>query len=195
MSKKYSITTADYLRWDQNLNLIRKLYHDGDYKMSLLISLGSFWGLRIGDLLQIKWSDILNKNEFILSEMKTMKTRNIKIKDQLKEHITDCYEKLQPCNLDDFIFKSQKGTVYSIQRINVLFKNIKNRYSLDIKNFSTHSLRKTFGRQIFNISGTNSEMALIKLSQMFNHSNIAITRRYLGISQEEIFETYDLLEF
>jgi len=46
MSKKYSNTTADYLTWDQNLNLIRKLFDDREYKISLLIAVGSFWGLR-----------------------------------------------------------------------------------------------------------------------------------------------------
>lgn len=49
MFKKFS-TTADYQDWDQMLNLIHKLYKDEKYKMSLLIALGSFWGLRITDL-------------------------------------------------------------------------------------------------------------------------------------------------
>ena len=62
MSKKYSNTTSDYLTWDQNLNLIRKLYDDKNYKISLLISMGSFFGLRISDLLCLKWEDVLNKD-------------------------------------------------------------------------------------------------------------------------------------
>ena len=39
---------------------------------------------------------------------------------------------------------SQKGTVFTIQRINVILKEIKKKYRLKIKNFSCHSLRKTF---------------------------------------------------
>lgn len=42
MSHIHSITTADYLPWDTMLNLIRRLFRDGDYKMSLLIGCGSF---------------------------------------------------------------------------------------------------------------------------------------------------------
>ena len=42
MSLKYSNTTADYLQWDEAMNLIRKLAKNGDYKMSLLIVLGCF---------------------------------------------------------------------------------------------------------------------------------------------------------
>ena len=49
MSLKYSNTTADFLLWDEAMNLIRKLAKDGNYKMSLLIALGCFTGLRISD--------------------------------------------------------------------------------------------------------------------------------------------------
>jgi EamA-like transporter family len=58
-----------------------------------------------------------------------------------------------------------------------------------------HSLRKCFGREIFNRSNENAELAIVKLSQLFNHSNPAITRRYLGISQKELLDTYDVLSF
>jgi site-specific recombinase XerD len=56
-------------------------------------------------------------------------------------------------------------------------------------------MRKTFGREVFNKSGTNAELSLVKLSQLFNHSNVATTRRYLGIAKEEMMQTYDLLGF
>lgn len=77
----------------------------------------------------------------------------------------------------------------------MIFKTLKSKYSLHINNFSTHSMRKTFGREVFQKSGTNAEMALVRLSELFNHSNVAVTKRYLGISKEELMETYDLLEF
>lgn len=66
MSAKYSRTTADYLTWDQNLNLIRKTYDDENFKISLLISVGSFLGMRISDILSLRWEDILDKDDFVL---------------------------------------------------------------------------------------------------------------------------------
>ena len=54
---------------------------------------------------------------------------------------------------------------------------------------------KTFGRQVYNMNSENSELALVKLMELFNHSSIAITKRYLGMRQEEILETYDCLAF
>ena len=195
MSAKFSNTTADYLEWSQAMNLIRNLFNDGNYKMSLLVAMGSFWGLRISDLLSLKWEQVLDKDEFELVEKKTGKIREIKINSQLKQHILDCYNKINPRTTDEHIFTSQKGSVYSVQRINVILKDFQGRYNLKIKNFSTHSLRKCFGREIFNRSEGNAELALVKLSHLFNHSNPAITRRYLGISKQELLDTYDMLSF
>ncbi|MFO7853464.1 MAG: tyrosine-type recombinase/integrase [Bacteroidales bacterium] len=195
MSAKYSNTTADHLEWSQAMNLVRNLYNDGNYRISLLIACGSFWGLRISDILSLKWNQVHNLDEFELIEMKTKKVREIKINPQLKQHIKDCYDQIRPRSMDEHIFTSQKGTVYSIQRINVILKDLRTRYNLKIKNFSTHSLRKCFGREIFNRSDANAELALIKLSELFNHSNPAITKRYLGISKQELLDTYDVLSF
>lgn len=64
-----------------------------------------------------------------------------------------------------------------------------------VKHFSTHSFRKTLGRKVVEMAGENSEMALIKLAEIFNHSNTAITRRYLGLRQQELREVYDSLVF
>ncbi|MGA2408274.1 MAG: tyrosine-type recombinase/integrase [Bacteroidales bacterium] len=195
MSKKLSITTADYLTWDQNLNLIRKLIDDNEYRIALLISFGSFWGLRISDILRIRWIDVFDKNEFDLVEGKTQKSREIRINVQLQKHIHSCYDAIKPATLEEPIFLSQKKTIFSIQRVNVLLKEIKSRYGLKIRNFSSHSLRKTFGREVFEASGTSAELSLVKLCQLFNHSNTAITRRYLGIAHEELMQTYDILKF
>lgn len=195
MSAKYSNTTADYLEWSQAMNLVRNLYDDGKFRISLLIAIGSFWGLRISDILSLKWEQVIDRDELELIEHKTKKTREIKINAQLKQHIKDCYENVRPRKADEHVFISQKGSVYSIQRINVILKDMKSKYNIKIKNFSTHSLRKCFGREIFLRSEGNAELAIVKLSQLFNHSNPAITRRYLGISQKELMETYDVLSF
>ena len=90
---------------------------------------------------------------------------------------------------------SQKGTVFTVQRINVILKEVKRKYRLHVGNFSCHSLRKTFGRQVYTMNDNNAELALVKLMELFNHSNVAITKRYLGLRQEEILETYDCLCF
>ena len=195
MSLKYSNTTADALVWSDAMNLIRKLYKDENYKMSLLIAIGCFTGLRISDILALRWKQILNSEEFEIIEKKTGKKRTIRLNNQLQKHISECYEHIKPIGVNAPILVSQKGTVFSVQRINVILKEIKAKYKLKVKNFSCHSLRKTFGRQVYNMNNESSELALVKLMELFNHSSVAITKRYLGLRQEEILETYDCLSF
>ena len=195
MSLKYNNTTADFLQWNEAMNLIRKLFKDGNYNMSLLIALGCFFGLRISDILSLRWNQILNVNEFTIVERKTGKKRTIRINPQLQRHISDCYKSINPIGSNAPILVSQKGTVYSVQRINIILKELKKKYRLHIGNFSCHSLRKTFGRQVYNMNSENSELALVKLMELFNHSSVAITKRYLGLRQEELLNTYDCLNF
>ncbi len=195
MSLKYSSTTADYLIWSDAMNLIRKLSRDGNYKMSLLMAMGCFTGLRISDILALRWRQILNKDEFCITEIKTGKQRTIRLNPQLQQHIRDCYEHISPIGINAPILISQKGTAFTIQRINIILKEIREKYRLKIKNFSCHSLRKTFGRQVYNMNSDNAELALIKLMELFNHSSVSITKRYLGLRQEVILQTYDCLSF
>ncbi|MDH6535300.1 site-specific integrase [Parabacteroides sp. 52] len=188
-------TTADFLNWDEMTNLVRRLAKDGDYNFSLLIAVGSFWGLRISDILALRWKQILNTDEFSIQEKKTGKNRTIRINQQLKRHISECYKNINPISINSPILVSQKGTVFSIQRINQKLKEIKVEYNLNIRNISTHFMRKTFGRQVYNQNSDNAEMALVKLMELYNHSSVSITKRYLGLRQDELMETYDCLSF
>ena len=195
MSLKNSYVTSDYVEWDTMLALIHKLYRNQEYRMSLLIGCGSFFGLRISDLLTLTWSMLLDSDSFIIIEKKTKKRREIKVDYGFQKHILDCYKKLNIKDKNEKCFISRKRTVYSVQRINNLFKEIKVKYNLKVEHFSTHSMRKTFGRKIVEASKENSEFALIKLAELFNHADVQTTRRYLGLRSEELLEAYNLLSF
>lgn len=195
MSLKYSNTTADFLDWNEAMNLIRKLAKDENYKMSLFISIGTFTGLRVSDILSLRWFQILGVDEFTVIEKKTGKQRTIRLNPQLQRHIQECYEHIKPIGVKAPILVSQKGTIFTVQAINRILKDIKKKYKIKIRNFSCHSLRKTFGRQVYNMSAENSELALVKLMELLNHSNVAITKRYLGLRQEELLNTYECLTF
>ena len=195
MSLKNSYTTSDYLQWDSATSLVRKLYRDKNYRISLLIGCGIFFGLRISDLLQLTWEMLLDKDaKFVITEKKTGKRREVRINKEFQKHIKDCYTTLNIQNLNEQCFLSGKNKVYSIQWINIVFKELKSKYNLKIDHFSTHSLRKTFGRKVFE-SSENAELALVKLMELFNHSSVSITKRYLGLRQEELLNTYDCLSF
>ena len=96
MSLKYSTTTADYLVWSDAMNLIRKLAKDENYKMSLFIAIGCFTGLRISDILALRWHQILQTEEFTIIEKKTGKKRAHRLNQQLQKHRQACYARIQP---------------------------------------------------------------------------------------------------
>lgn len=195
MSVRNSHTTADYLEWNTMLNLIRKLFRDGDYRMSLFIGAGCFFGIRVSDLRKLTWSMLLEDDKFVITEQKTGKRRVVKINADFQKHIQLCFDALKISNMDESCFLSRKNMVMTTQRINVRLKDIKKKYNVKIDNFSCHSLRKAFGRKVFESSGENAQMALVKLSELFNHSSVSITKIYLGLREKELLETYDLLDF
>ena len=89
MAVRHTYRTSDYMEWDTMLNLIRKLYKDGEYRMSLLIGCGCFFGLRISDLRTLTWSMLLDDETFTINEKKTGKRRTVKINRDFQKHIYD----------------------------------------------------------------------------------------------------------
>lgn len=195
MALKNQFTTADYLEWDEAMNLVRRLYRDGKYQLSLLIGCGCFFGLRFSDLSVLRWQQLLSGDTLVVYERKTGKRREIRINKGFQRHIKDCYRALEVADPSESCFVSSSGTIYTIQAINRNFKTIKARYGLHLNNFSTHSLRKTFGRRVVDMAGPDAEMALIKLSELFNHVSPQVTRRYLGLRRQELGEIYERLVF
>lgn len=197
MSLKHSYTTADYLPWDSAISLVRKLYSDGHYRMSLLLGCGFFFGLRISDLRMLTWNQILANDSFVVIERKTGKRREIKINKGFQKHIKDCHDTMKVQDDSKPCFLNRFGDIISIQMINRDMKVIKFKYRVPVNNFSTHTCRKTWARKIWETENSlgRGELALLKLSEILNHSAPVVTRRYIGLRQEELGEVYDSLQF
>jgi integrase len=176
--------TSDYLTTDEILRLIRYYKKLGNHRMVLLIEFGIKTLLRYSDISRITWSDILGKETLILNEKKTNKRREITIGKTLRESIETTYNELKQPHSEEFVFQ------YSLQHTNLLLKEGGKDVKIRNKNISSHSFRKSGSRYIWESNG-NSDEYLIKLSSILNHSSTSITRRYLGISKEEIKNIYD----
>lgn len=183
--------TSDYIDFDKAQNKGFSLLSDEKKAViGFYIIFSTNSGLRISDLLKLKHSDLTNDNDRLtIIEKKTKKVREIFINDAIKK----AYSKLKTIliennnfNEDGFVFVSQKGSVYRTQSINDILKKIFNSKKLQV---SSHSLRKSFARRVYS-NNNESENALVLLSDIFSHSSIAITRRYLGIRQETIDNVY-----
>jgi site-specific recombinase XerD len=185
--------TSDFIDYDKALLKGRELlWNDKKMIIGFYIIFSINTGLRVGDVLQIKHSELVNLNQgdyLTIREQKTGKTRKIQINNKIVDAYNYLSEKLKSkglYQLDDFIFKSQKDTVFATVSINRILKDEFAGYA---RNISTHSLRKSFGRRVYD-SNKRSEHALLLLSDIFCHASIAITRRYLGLRQEEIDGVY-----
>jgi integrase len=178
------LTKSDYIDFDKCLNTGRRLINsDKKSVIGLYIIVSIYTGLRISDVLRLKWSDLM-KEDLVIKEKKTKKLRTIKINSTVHSVVS----KLKLNDEDDFIFKSQKGSVFSIQQINRVLKEIFRTESKHL-NISSHSLRKSFGRRVYE-NNNESEKSLVYLSELFNHTSLSITRKYLGIRQEELNDIY-----
>lgn len=187
MSLQGSITTADYLPWNTMQVLIQKLFKSGEHKFALMLAIGSYTGLRISDILNLVWVDLLDSDSLHIQEKKTKKNRTIHIHEELRIYIKMAWNDT-PIKDARYVFTSPNDGVYCLQYINRRLKMYNEKYSLGIR-FSTHTFRKTFGRRIWE-QNNHSEKSLILLSQVFNHSSVSITKRYLGIRDEEIKDVY-----
>ena len=194
MSNKGSNTTTGYLEWDNFISLITRLENKGEYKFSLLISIGVFTGLRISDLLGLKYSDILNNTILNIQEKKTKKTRKIKLNEDLKIIVQRIYSKQNIKNPDQLMFLNRFMTKpIDKSYVNVKLKELFCFYRIKIDgNVSSHLFRKTLGRRVMEVNNYSNE-SLILLMELFGHSSISITKRYLGIREQEIHNVYDSL--
>ena len=182
MSQKNSITTAAPLEWSKALSIIKKLEQDGQPVWALLVCSGCFTGLRITDLLRLKYEQLYGES-LVIIEMKTGKTRTIAIHPTLRELAERVGD-----GREGYIFTNRKGHIYTRQWVNTELHKIAAKYKIKT-NFSSHALRKTMSRRVFEANG-ESDRSLIVLSQMLRHSNIAVTRRYIGLEDREIQNIY-----
>jgi integrase len=187
-------TTTTFLPWQTYLSLVAKLERDKNYKFCLLLAVGVNTGLRIGDLLKLRLSDVLNNDTFKINEGKTGKERNIKINKDLRVILDRVVPKYLNTEKDSLLFLNRFGTkAIDKSYVNVKFKEICNHYKIKVDgNISSHIFRKTLGRRVAEVHNY-SDQSFLMLSKLFNHSNTTVTRTYLGITEGEIHELYDSL--
>ena len=174
------MTGSDYIDYEKAMYIGQKLLKSSNQSQrikGLYIIVSVNLGLRIGDLLKLKWQDLTGER-LNITEEKTGK----KVDRTLNQHIKDAIALYGPGQPNDFIFVSQKGTVFSRQAIN--------RFLQDQWGISSHGLRKSFGRHAYNTYGKNEDI-LIRLSEVFNHSSPKVTKTYLGIRQKELDDIFD----
>lgn len=142
----------------------------------MMFMLGIYSGLRISDILRLRVRDVKDKDYIYLREKKTGKEKRFIINDELKGMLKKYTEKK---NDYEYMFLSPEGNNRPISRqqaYNVLNEAAEH-FGLDA--IGTHTLRKTWGYHTY-----QQTKDIVAIQEILNHSDISITKRYIGINQD-----------
>jgi len=182
---KFVEPIRDRKKITQIKNLLRGQHR---YRDLLLFVIGINTALRISDLLQLQIGQFIDengriKNRFWIKEKKRGKRHEIAVNQSIRVTLAEYLEAYphivkMPGN---FLFFNPK-TSQSIKR-GQAWKFI-SKICLEVGlqgNYGTHSLRKTWGYHA-RMQGVDLALIMYKL----NHNSIAYTKRYLGITDDEL---------
>ncbi len=197
--------TSEPIRDSNELSRFLNFYksEEPSERNDALITIGLYTALRIGDILKLRWSDFINEESsdfrkyLELTESKTGKYKKIIISKPIKASLKSLLKKkgfkkkasgkYDSKDLNRYIFESKVGDYKPISRTQAhrIIKNAAEHCVNNPDHISFHSLRKTFGYFAWK---KGIEPAL--LMDIYNHSSYTITKRYLGINQDEKDKIY-----
>ena len=171
----------------RNKKQIRELAHyylkRGEIRNYVLIVLGIHTALRISDILQLHWDDVYDfenrrvRSSISIIEKKTGKSKIIALNKSVVTALNIYISAAKP-GTPLIINKQTRKAISRIQAYRII------RAASDTLRFqirvSCHSLRKTFGYHAWK-SGVSPAVIM----EIYNHSSLAVTRRYLGVTQDD----------
>lgn len=204
---------------------------NGKLRNNLLFLLGCNCGLRCGEIISLKWGQLIDpdgtiKSKAVFIEEKNsqkdkvdeetgniikgkVKTREVVINDTVKEAIDIFMRSKEMIALDDFVFKSESRSAnyYSQRRKNgigaradhmtrqavdqMLKKTIKETLGYIDFHVSTHTMRKTFARCVWDRAPESQRNDVARfLQKMLGHASLDSTLHYIGVTQQEMDDTY-----
>ena len=180
--------TSQPIRSLDELTAFRSYYLNKEVNLRnyMLICMGLNTALRISDMLQLKWGNVYDfdrkhyAKHIVVCEGKTGKETRIAINNNLIEAFEMYMGSLKSVSGNDYIFTGKtKRTHLSRSQAFRIITHVAEALNME-NGISCHSLRKTFGYYAWKY-GTPPAM----LMEIYNHSSYEITKRYLGIKQDD----------
>jgi len=181
------VTTVEPIRDAKKIVAIKSILKAGKYPRDyLLFALGINLALRVSDLLALKVKDVLDRKGNIVEsvhirEQKTNRQTKIMLNRTAKEALEFYFSKDGISNGEEFLFKSLRSNK-ALDRIRA--NTLINQWCKEVDlqgRFGTHTLRKTWGYRARKL-GVSIELIQEKLG----HRSPAVTRRYIGVTQDEV---------
>lgn len=183
------MSTSQPIRDLSELQKLKEYYYKEERNLRnyALICLGINSALRIGDLLHLKWSDVyeFSRNKFrfhiVITEQKTKKETRIALNDNAIKAL-DLYKRnIRRVTGEMFLFPGRDSEHIPLSRSQAfrIIQHASEKLHLE-KGISCHSMRKTFGYHAWK-KGIQPAI----LMEIYNHSSYQITKRYLGIEQDD----------
>jgi len=155
----------------------------GNFRNYTLIVLGVCTVLRPSDLLRLQWTDVYDferggfLSHITVTEHKTSKRKTIALNAQAIKALNLYF----PHRRGEYIFSNNRRDEKAINRVTA-WRIVKEAvFAIGIMgSISLYSLRKSFGYFAY-----KAGVLPILLMDLFNHSSFEVTRRYLGIQQED----------
>lgn len=198
--------TSEPIKSLKDIERVSRWYiENGRYRDNMLFILGINFGLRISDLLTLRFSHLIDENlkfkkTFPVLEIKTKNTRKtrknryVTINKAVIDAVTLYLEHTPNVCLSDYLFRSlsNRGSNVNkpIHRVNAdrVLREAAEALQLDC-HVATHTLRKTFGYHQMRMAH-NDPRKLMLLQKIYGHSSPTMTLAYIGITSEEIEDAY-----
>jgi integrase len=166
----------------------------GQHRNHCLVMLSVYTALRISDILRLTWDDVYDfkskriRKSIALTEKKTGKSKIVALNKRAAAALA-AYAKDAATPGGFIIANARTGKAicrvqaYRIIRAAAEALNIPGRVSC-------HSLRKTFGYHSWK-NGVSPAVIM----EIYNHSSFSVTKRYIGITQDDSNRAYMRLDF
>ena len=187
-------TAAEILTLESHLVELRR------FRDRMLLIVGTNVGYRITELLTWTVGQVLTRDRDIVREVtvsrarlkggsgvhkRSVSSRRVVLNQRARGAVRDYIASLDRIpSATDFLFQSREGENRPLHRSQAhrILKTLCRACGIDTSRISTHSLRKTFVRAVYDASHCD----LIKTQRIVGHASPLITARYLETTQSDL---------
>ena len=135
-------------------------------------------GLRLGDVLQLNMGSFIKESgrwKLNIKEHKTGKVRDFTVP-------VEVYSFIQDYAINMGISNTAKLFDISERQVERHLNKVFSKMELPLRSFGSHSYRKYFATRVY----LDNEMNIMIVKTLLQHSSVAVTQRYIGLSQKTV---------